>query len=486
MAGTQWTPRRFARRRRARILVAATVVILTCVVTFFTNVRKTVALEINGQSRTVTTYASSVDRLLEQEGISTKTHDQVESTSGEWLTNHAVVTVRNAYQVTLSIDGKQIPYWTVAKSMSQLAGFFESSQKDAAKITVNVSNVYNQLTGGLVINQAGPVTVVADGKESVAPNGKLTAASILDSKGITVGKEDRVGVEKDETDTILRVQRVTHGTTTRNATISYQKITVNDPNLEEGKTEVRQTGKAGVRTDTLAVTYVDGAAESESVTGSVTAQLPVDEIVAVGTKKKEVPKAPAADSSKSGSSGSSDSSEKDSSSNSSKSDSNSSDSSTQKTPSNNTSGSSGSGSSTPSTGSGSGSSSGSSSGSGSSAGSGSSSGSSGSSSGHLTPAEAKSLARGMARDFYGWGDDQYNCLVTLWTNESGWRWWADNPWSDAYGIPQALPGSKMGTGWQDDAAVQIRWGLSYIKNRWDYGSPCKALQMWNSRSPHWY
>jgi hypothetical protein len=92
----------------------------------------------------------------------------------------------------------------------------------------------------------------------------------------------------------------------------------------------------------------------------------------------------------------------------------------------------------------------------------------------------------MARDFYGWGDDQYNCLVTLWTNESGWRWWADNPWSDAYGIPQALPGSKMGTGWQDDAAVQIRWGLSYIKNRWDYGSPCKALQMWNSRSPHWY
>ncbi len=81
-----------------------------------------------------------------------------------------------------------MPFWTVASSAEQLLDFFNQNETEAAKITVNISNVYNKLTGGLIINQKGPVTVIADGKSSVAPNGKLPAASILDAKGITLGK----------------------------------------------------------------------------------------------------------------------------------------------------------------------------------------------------------------------------------------------------------------------------------------------------------
>ncbi|MCI1935601.1 MAG: G5 domain-containing protein [Bifidobacteriaceae bacterium] len=537
---TQWTPGRFARIRRLRIAIASILVVLVCVAGFFVNVRKTVALEVNGKTREVTTYASSATRLLQEQGVTTKTHDQIETSSGQWLTDHSVVRVRQAYQVTLTIDGKKIPYWTVAKSMSELAQFFKDAQTEAVKIDVNISNVYNQLTGGLVINEKGPVTVIADGKKSIAPNGKLTAASILDSKGITLGKDDRVGIEKEDSTTILKVERVTHGTKKRVVSVTYQKVTVEDPNLEEGTTEVRQAGKNGAKTETLAVTYVDGKAETQVVTGSVTTADPVDEIIAVGTKKKTEPKTQPessdkdstssktksdskADSTKSDidskkdstSSDSSDSKDSDTSStkksttgNSStkkKDSQSSSTSNSSKSPSKGSSSSSSTGSSSGSSSSGSNSpgsssshsgsnsssnsssseSSGSSS-SGNSSGSSSSGSSSSSSTRHLTAAEAKSLAKGMMRDFYGWGNSEYSCLVTLWQNESGWRWNAANSYSDAYGIPQALPGSKMGTGWKDDAAVQIRWGLSYIKNRYDYGSPCKALAKWNSRSPHWY
>ncbi len=84
----------------------------------------------------------------------------------------------------------------------------------------------------------------------------------------------------------------------------------------------------------------------------------------------------------------------------------------------------------------------------------------------------------------GWGDDQYNCLVALWNRESGWNVYAHNG-SGAYGIPQALPGSKMasaGPNWQSDPATQIAWGLGYITGR--YGTPCGA---WNhSQSSGWY
>ena len=83
------------------------------------------------------------------------------------------------------------------------------------------------------------------------------------------------------------------------------------------------------------------------------------------------------------------------------------------------------------------------------------------------------IAQSMLASF-GWGQDQWGCLDQLWQQESGWSVSASNP-SGAYGIPQALPGSKMasaGPDWESDASTQIKWGLGYIQSK--YGSPCAA------------
>lgn len=103
---------------------------------------------------------------------------------------------------------------------------------------------------------------------------------------------------------------------------------------------------------------------------------------------------------------------------------------------------------------------------------------------NVDPASAQGIARSMMASNYGWGDDQFSCLVSLWNRESGWRVNAANS-SGAYGIPQALPGSKMssaGADWETNPATQIAWGLGYISGR--YGTPCGA---WNhSESNGWY
>ncbi|OUE30925.1 hypothetical protein BFL35_07850 [Clavibacter michiganensis] len=99
------------------------------------------------------------------------------------------------------------------------------------------------------------------------------------------------------------------------------------------------------------------------------------------------------------------------------------------------------------------------------------------------PGSAKGIARSILAS-QGMGDDQYACLDYLWTKESGWRVNAYNP-SGAYGIPQALPGSKMasvGADWQTNPATQITWGLQYIDSR--YGSPCGAKA--HSVLKNWY
>lgn len=84
----------------------------------------------------------------------------------------------------------------------------------------------------------------------------------------------------------------------------------------------------------------------------------------------------------------------------------------------------------------------------------------------------------------GMGSDQFSCLVSLWNKESHWSTTAGNA-SGAYGIPQALPGSKMasaGPDWQTNATTQITWGLGYINGR--YGSPCAAWG--HSEASNWY
>lgn len=100
------------------------------------------------------------------------------------------------------------------------------------------------------------------------------------------------------------------------------------------------------------------------------------------------------------------------------------------------------------------------------------------------PGSAKAYAYSALKS-RGMGDDQYSCLVSLWNRESGWNVHASNSSSGAYGIPQALPGSKMasaGPDWQNNAATQVNWGLGYIMGR--YGSPCGAWA--HSQNNGWY
>jgi hypothetical protein len=86
---------------------------------------------------------------------------------------------------------------------------------------------------------------------------------------------------------------------------------------------------------------------------------------------------------------------------------------------------------------------------------------------------------------FRWSKRQFRYLDLLWSRESSWNVRAFNPYSGAYGIPQAVPGAKMasaGPRWRTSARTQILWGLDYIKER--YGSPEAAWD--HELSTGWY
>uniref|UniRef100_UPI0006B394AF aggregation-promoting factor C-terminal-like domain-containing protein n=1 Tax=Streptomyces sp. NRRL B-24085 TaxID=1709476 RepID=UPI0006B394AF len=82
-------------------------------------------------------------------------------------------------------------------------------------------------------------------------------------------------------------------------------------------------------------------------------------------------------------------------------------------------------------------------------------------------AQAKAIAHKMIPNAA-----QYNAFSKIVEHESGWDVDATNSSSGAYGLVQALPGSKMasaGSDWKTNAKTQIKWGLDYMNSR--YGSP---------------
>jgi hypothetical protein len=96
-----------------------------------------------------------------------------------------------------------------------------------------------------------------------------------------------------------------------------------------------------------------------------------------------------------------------------------------------------------------------------------------------TIAEVQSMARQMV------AGAQFQCFSNIVSHESGWNYTAVNASSGAYGLLQALPGSKMtsaGADWRTNPATQIKWGLNYMNSR--YGSPCQAWSFWQANS--WY
>jgi len=105
-----------------------------------------------------------------------------------------------------------------------------------------------------------------------------------------------------------------------------------------------------------------------------------------------------------------------------------------------------------------------------------------------TAAQNQAIAKKLAIPF-GWSSgNQWDCLIQLWNDESGWSNTAENP-SGAYGIAQALPNTKYpkagqppSEGGSASATAQIAWGLTYILTT--YGSPCSALAHENAY--HWY
>ncbi|MGF0117960.1 ubiquitin-like domain-containing protein [Promicromonospora sp. Marseille-Q5078] len=436
------TPAATRSRRRWPLLAAATAAAVAVAggAVAYADARKTVTLDVDGAVRTVTSYSGSVDDLLTSQGVVVGDRDVVTPSAGADLEDGADVVVRSGKELNLQVDGKKTDAWVTALDASEALDTLTARGGD---VRIVASRSGDRASLPVDVDTDGPVAVVHDGTTDVVDSADDVEA-VLAEADVKLGTKDRV-----------------HVTDSANAEV---KKDVTEAVAAEKKQGAAKDGKQAGTT----------AAQTEEVAATETATPQVAVVVQrVETKKVTTTKAIAHDTTTKKSSGRySDLDAKVA-----------------------TKGKDGERTIVQ----------------------------------QVTTIDGKVVKRSEVSDKVttkpvtrvlvkgtkerpepepeesttttfsgstrsigqqmaaarGWSGSEWTCLESLWTKESGWSASAANPSSGAYGIPQALPGSKMasaGSDWQSNPATQIEWGLGYIADV--YGTPCGAWG--HSQSVGWY
>ncbi|NCD19924.1 MAG: resuscitation-promoting factor [Actinobacteria bacterium] len=257
---------------------------------------------MDGEVRTVSTWAGSVDGLLEAEGIELGEHDELAPGADTALTDGSVVVVRVAEPMEILIDGEPTTIWTTADSAAEVLEDLRASGREGSVVASSRSNGRDVLSLPLAIGQN--VTIRVDGSETTTSfDGVITLRGALNEFGVTLSDTDEIAITAgDGGSVIVKVTRIVHTERTEVETIPFETETRQTGDLYKGETRVIQAGTAGSRTIVYDIVTVDGVeTQTVEVSNAVTAE-PVTRIVEAGTKARPVASTSSASSSSASSS----------------------------------------------------------------------------------------------------------------------------------------------------------------------------------------
>ncbi|MFD6179155.1 MULTISPECIES: aggregation-promoting factor C-terminal-like domain-containing protein [unclassified Isoptericola] len=429
-------------RRRWPFVAAATAAAVAVAggAVAYADARKTVTLDVDGDVRTVTSYSDSVDDLLGSQGVTVDDRDLVTPAAGSDLEDGADIVVRTGKELDLQVDGKRTDAWVTALDAAEALDTLTARGPD---VRIVASRDGERASLPVDVDTDGPVAVVHDGSADVV-EGADDVEAVLAEADVKLGDKDRV-----------------HVTDAANGEVKKHVATAV---AQEQKQAAKAGEKAGEKAGTAGATVEQAAAQAPAA--------PQVAVVVQRVETKKVTTTRAVDHktvTKKSASRYSDLDAKVA-----------------------TKGKDGERTIV----------------------------------NQVTTVDGKVVKKTKVSDKIttkpvtgvlvkgtkerpepepkeptysgstrsigqqmaaarGWSGSQWTCLESLWTKESGWNASAANPSSGAYGIPQALPGSKMataGSDWATNPATQIEWGLDYISGR--YGTPCGAWG--HSQSVGWY
>ncbi|ELS53894.1 resuscitation-promoting factor [Streptomyces viridochromogenes] len=296
--GRAGTRRRAAPRHKARsaeradgpmrrlVPQALVVAFLAGGTTAFVAKDKAVELSVDGEQRTLHTFADDVTELLAEEGVEVGAHDVVAPAPGAVLSNGDEVAVRYGRPVRLTLDGQRRQVWTTAHTveaaLKQLGVRAEGAYLSTAR-----SRRIGREGLALDVRTERTVTIMADGLARTIRTNAATVREVVEQAGITLHGQDTTSVEPEtfprdgQTITVLRI---TGRKEIRDEAIPFAVERVDDPSVFRGTEVVERAGQPGLRRITYSLRTVNGVRQKPRRIKSEVVREPQTQVVKVGTK----------------------------------------------------------------------------------------------------------------------------------------------------------------------------------------------------------
>lgn len=275
----------FVPSRRHVLTTALTASSLVCVtaLTAVASAHVGYTVEVNGVSRPYSAWATTVEEALNDAGIMLDPHDLVSPSRAEGIAEGATIVVRKAHPVALNINGEQRTVWTTATSLDDIL-----SAADPQGVGAVIAASRSSLRGTLPALTSRPqnVTVTYQGAQrSVFMRPGDDIRSLLSSAGITVSPLDRVTVFSQAGALNVKVSTVSRGVVTVDTPVDFQERAEQSADLFVGESRVTTRGVPGVKRQTAWQETIDGTVVHQAVLAEEQIQAPHEQVRSTGTKE---------------------------------------------------------------------------------------------------------------------------------------------------------------------------------------------------------
>jgi predicted ribosomally synthesized peptide with SipW-like signal peptide len=258
--------------------------------------QKSVTLTVDGQVRTVGTYAGTVGEMLEDEGLEPAAHDVLLPAADQVVADGDAVVLNRARPLELTVDGVSRDVYVTALSVDEALAQL-GYRADGLILSASRSERLPLRGMELTITTPKEIVLVNDGQERVVTTTAATAGDLLAEQGIALSETDRTSLFLNQgllNRMRLQVFRVQVSEIAETTPIAHERVETQDPNVLEGEKTVTQPGVAGEQVTNIRVTVVDGVETAREVLSTSVTREAVPELVTVGTKPRPT-NTPAAD-----------------------------------------------------------------------------------------------------------------------------------------------------------------------------------------------
>lgn len=277
---------RISRAGLLRSVVAAVLLTLLAGAGTAIAMDKSVTVQVDGQSTSVSTMSATVDGALHAAGVQVGEHDTLAPSAATPIAAGDTIVLRRGRHVELTIDGQQRSVWTTALTVQDALAELGMTSPDA-QLSASRSSRLPLEGAALDVSNPHDVTIVDAGVTHPIRTTAATVGALLTERGMVLQQADTVSadVAAPVADGMqLMITRIRTADITTDVPVPAPVQKVDDPTQAAGQTTVQTKPADGKQAVTFRVTTTNGAETSrEQVSVTVTTP-PTPGVTLVGTK----------------------------------------------------------------------------------------------------------------------------------------------------------------------------------------------------------